>query len=115
MILHTPMDKIRSGPYSYGVLIGKCVRRNVSEVLGSWGIWGFFLSLADLDSDIGTATGHSHRTNCAGAAKSRPLLWSVPLLECFNMEAAVKKFFSSSCFAVAGASQDTQKYGYKGI
>ncbi|KAI4135547.1 MAG: hypothetical protein LQ347_000581 [Umbilicaria vellea] len=29
------------------------------------------------------------------------------------METAVKKFLSSSCFAVAGASQDTHKYGYK--
>ena len=30
------------------------------------------------------------------------------------MESAVKKFFSSPFFAVAGASQDTRKYGYKG-
>ncbi|KAA6414747.1 MAG: NAD(P)-binding domain [Lasallia pustulata] len=29
------------------------------------------------------------------------------------MESAVKKFFSSPVFAVAGASQDTRKYGYK--
>ncbi|MCJ1335551.1 hypothetical protein MMC09_000823 [Bachmanniomyces sp. S44760] len=30
------------------------------------------------------------------------------------MEVAVKRFFSSPYFAVAGASQDTNKFGYKG-
>lgn len=30
------------------------------------------------------------------------------------MEAAAKTFFASPRFAVAGASQDTQKFGYKG-
>ncbi len=31
------------------------------------------------------------------------------------MELAAKSFFSSPRFAVAGASQDVQKYGYKGL
>jgi hypothetical protein len=31
------------------------------------------------------------------------------------MELAAKSFFSSTRFAVAGASQDVQKYGYKGL
>ena len=37
---------------------------------------------------------------------------TVELLE--NMEAAAKLFFSSPRFAVAGASQDQGKFGYKG-
>lgn len=32
-----------------------------------------------------------------------------------EMELAAKKFFSSSRFAVAGASADTKKFGYKSM
>lgn len=35
--------------------------------------------------------------------------------ESASMETAAKVFFSSPRFAVAGASQDTQKFGYKGL
>lgn len=36
-------------------------------------------------------------------------------LKVVDMETAIKLFFSSPRFAVAGASQDQKKFGYKGL